>query len=172
MHSNHFVAFTFVATPAENSNAQFGLNVNLRYGPSPENILTRKAKFLNLYMKLSVEVSAFTQFVDLSVSYNIAYDMAMNATPSTGNNEQVCLEINNAFALQVADAGPFYQVFDKANTQTIFSSGGTVISVCGRFFCASKLPCLHLSRHANSFHWGHLNHFLAALRRLFLKGIG
>lgn len=100
-----------------------------------------------MYLKLFVEVSAFTQFVDLSLSYNIGYDVQMNALPSMGNSEQVCVEMNNTFLLQVANAGPFFQVFDEASAQTLVLTGGTLVSVRAPL-SRSDLPYLHSSSHA------------------------
>ncbi len=53
----------------------------------------------------------------------------MEATPSSGNNVDVCVNVTNSFALQVANSGPFFQAFDEANNQTIFEDGNTVLSV-------------------------------------------
>ncbi|KLO17563.1 hypothetical protein SCHPADRAFT_886887 [Schizopora paradoxa] len=110
--------FDGVALPGENSNAQFGLNAILQ---------------------LVVEVSAFTQFVDLSVSHNIGFDFELDSTPALGNNEQVCIDMNNTFALQVSNSGPFFQVFGCANSQINFSNEQSIISDRLRQFLAARL---------------------------------
>jgi len=97
--------------PAENSNAQFSVNV---------------------IFELLVQVSAFSDFVELTVTYDFGYDQDMQATPaaSGGNNEDVCIEIINTFSIAVANSGQFFQALGQASSQTILQEGNSVLNEC------------------------------------------
>jgi len=100
----------FDAQPNVNANAQFGVN---------------------LVFQLLVQVSAFSQSVDLTVTYNLGHDLDMQATPAaTANNVEVCFSAIQTFSIQVANSGPFLQAFAQANSQTIFEDGNSVLSKC------------------------------------------
>lgn len=77
-----------------------------------------------------MEVSAFTQFVDLSVTYEVEHDFGLESTPSTGNNEEVCFNATRNFTVQVANSGPFFHVFEGADFLTIFENETSLFSVC------------------------------------------
>jgi len=102
--------FSVSILPNENSNAQLGVTA---------------------IFELLVDVSAFSEDVQLSVTHSLGYTIEMQATPSdTGNNEDVCVDVIQTFSLQVANGGPFFQALGFANTQTIFEEGNTVLSNC------------------------------------------
>ncbi|KLO17239.1 hypothetical protein SCHPADRAFT_937267 [Schizopora paradoxa] len=101
--------FNVPALPSENSNAQITMNTTF--------------KFL-------VQVNAFGQTVDLSVSYNVAENMSMNSTPAVEGEEVVCFDLDNRFSLVVANSGPFFQAFEAPGAQTIFEDEIPILSIC------------------------------------------
>jgi len=121
--SQHFFASM---QPSENSNAQFGIDTVL---------------------ELLVQISAFSQFVELTVTHDVANSVELQATPAaTGNNEDVCLEIINTYTIQVANGGPFFQAFGSANSQIIFESGTTVKDICQVIALGPSPPNIRLGR--------------------------
>jgi len=95
--------------PTENSNVQLAINIIL---------------------ELLVQISAFSQFVELTVTHDVESSIEMQATPAdTGNNEDDCVEVINTYSIQVANGGPFFQAFGDADSQTIFEDGTLVVSV-------------------------------------------
>jgi len=85
----------------------------------------------NVIFELLLNVSAFSQSVELSVTHNLGYDSEMQATPVLkGNNEEICVDVVQTFSVQVANSGPFFQAFRQANSLTVFQNGVTVISNC------------------------------------------
>jgi len=105
--------FSLLMLPAVNSNVEIAVNI---------------------LFELLVQVSAFSQSVDLTVTHNLGFDMEMQATPAAtgtgGNNEDVCVDIVNTFSIAVANSGPFFKAFAQANSQTAFQNANIVVSSC------------------------------------------
>ncbi|KLO17567.1 hypothetical protein SCHPADRAFT_936933 [Schizopora paradoxa] len=97
------------ANPNENGNADFEFDI---------------------YFKIIAQVAAFTQNVELSVTLHDGVANEMDASPSSGNNEEVCFELENSLDLVVANSGPFFQVFIEANSLTLYSAETTILETC------------------------------------------
>jgi len=96
--------------PVENSNAQLSVNI---------------------ISELVVQVSAFSQVVNLTVTHDLGFDLVMQATPAdTGNDEDVCVQIINSFSINVANSGPFFQALGGANSLSVFQEQNTLLSSC------------------------------------------
>ncbi|KLO17545.1 hypothetical protein SCHPADRAFT_886874 [Schizopora paradoxa] len=80
--------------------------------------------------QILVEVSAFTQFVDLSIFQNLGQNTEIATTPSDGNNEEVCVNVTNSFSVSVSNSGPFFQAFEAAGSLQLFDGVSSVVSSC------------------------------------------
>ncbi|KLO17564.1 hypothetical protein SCHPADRAFT_900505 [Schizopora paradoxa] len=98
--------FSISLMPSENSNVQIELNAMLQ---------------------LLVQVSAFTQFVDLSVFYNVDHNITITALPSAPTNEEVCIDVTNTFAMEVSNDGPFFLALGSL---PVFEKDFPVLSIC------------------------------------------
>jgi len=85
---------------------------------------------VNIIPELIVQVSAFSQSAELSVSFNLENFVEMDAEPTTGNNEEICVEFSNSFMVQVANSGPFFSALGPANTQTIAQGETLLLNTC------------------------------------------
>jgi len=74
----------------------------------------------NVAFELLLNVSAFSQFIELSVTDNLAYDFEMQATPSGGNSEEVCVDIVQTFSLTAARS---FRPFAKLIPNRFFRMG-------------------------------------------------
>ncbi|KLO17547.1 hypothetical protein SCHPADRAFT_158639 [Schizopora paradoxa] len=101
--------FDVLAEPTLNSSAQF--------------------TFASLY-EFDVQISAFSQSVDLSVAYNYFNDLQLVSTPSVNNSEQVCINITNSLAVAVSNSGAFFDAFSGTQSQSIFAQVVPVLSSC------------------------------------------
>ncbi|KLO17561.1 hypothetical protein SCHPADRAFT_886884 [Schizopora paradoxa] len=93
-----------------------------------------------------VGVSAFSQSVGLEFSYSFSSNMILDSTPTSEDDEQVCIEINDVSQLNLGNSNAFFDAFSSGNTETIFSGAGSLFSNCTTLALGPAPDVTHATR--------------------------